>query len=803
MLEEKKSLRQKNALRLRPSAILRGIGIVLISFATLGWLSIFPFVQLIKGSLNGKLLIPAEDRILSGFSNFLISNPQSLWFSFIIGIILLFILTPYQIAESNDKQDSTLRIAGLEFRLPQWLYFSWRLVGIAALVAILAVAAVYRIGDARDIGATDLVRTDYDEGVHAETALLLAHGKQLYHDFFFGHPVGGALLWSLPLRLEGAEWGSLYDFLRVRLFTSLVSLLTIALVYLTGRRIGGKWAGPVAGAIAALALAIDGGAIRAEQQILLEPLVNFFSVLALCLFVHFDFNRNGRSRLYAFGAPALVGFVAGLAFSVKVPALTLIVALGLTLVIWRRWQALGFYALGGVVAFLLVNGYYLLTSGSDFIKQVYLWQLLRPANDIAVTSGFTSLTTTSAIDYMYGRPYLAFTLLGACLGLVAIVIRWVSGKGGQGWIPVVLLAIFTTYLYTGKAFFFPHYYDQMALPLALLAGGIINFWRVEWWRGRLSALMSGAIGLALLVVLAPSLLQSNAEPSKPEWNLQRAVADNFQKLQLPNGAVMALDTRYNFILGKPLQLDGYNRYAVDGVGYVEHIGLGLDKLSLGEALRKTFFESKQSRSELQKIRGSDEAQENWYKNAANSDFIVLGDFAKSLITPDTLSRIGSIFINRVHSNEIDVLNSIRFIGYQSGALFGDKIRLLGFDTVAEIKLKAGENKIPLTVFWRGETPISENYTVFIHLLDQNGQKVAQRDTEPRYGATHTSNWKPGEILDDDQSVPISADLPPGKYRIKIGLYRPSDFKGLEVTEVPTTERIEEGNLILLDVTISK
>jgi hypothetical protein len=337
----------------------------------------------------------------------------------------------------------------------------------------------------------------------------------------------------------------------------------------------------------------------------------------------------------------------------------------------------------------------------------------------------------------------------------------------------------------------------------LLAGGIVNFWRVEWWRGRFGALLSGVVGLALLVVLAPAILQSDAEPSKPEWNLQRAVADNFEKLQLPAGSVMALDTRYNFILGRPLQLDGYKRYAVDGVGYVEHVGLGLDQLSLSAALKKTFFEPKQSRSKLQQIRVTAEAQENWYKNAANSDFIVMGDFAKTLIAPDTLSRIGSSFINRVHSDQIDILSSIRFIGYQSGALFGDKIRLLGFDTLPEIKLKAGENKIPLTVFWRSEAPSSENYTVFIHLLDQNGQKVAQRDTEPRYGATHTASWKPGEILDDDQSLPIPANLPPGKYRLKIGLYRATDFKGLEVTEVPSTERIEEGNLILLDVTITK
>ena len=119
-----------------------------------------------------------------------------------------------------------------------WLGWVWRLVGVGLLALILVIGVNYRLADSLNIGGTDLVRTDYDEGVHASAALLMAHGKQIYRDFFLTQPPVGPLLWSLPLRLGGEAWGGLSDFLRLRLFTTLLSLITIALVYLSGRTLG-------------------------------------------------------------------------------------------------------------------------------------------------------------------------------------------------------------------------------------------------------------------------------------------------------------------------------------------------------------------------------------------------------------------------------------------------------------------------------------------------------------------------------------------------------------------------------------
>jgi len=63
-----------------------------------------------------------------------------------------------------------------------------------------------------------------------------------------------------------------------------------------------------------------------------------------------------------------------------------------------------------------------------------------------------------------------------------------------------------------------------------------------------------------------------------------------------------------------------------------------------------------------------------------------------------------------------------------------------------------------------------NYTVFVQLLDQEGQVAAQIDRQPQAGAAPTTTWLPGEILTDPYAINLPADLPPRSYRLIAGLY---------------------------------
>ncbi|RMG99915.1 MAG: hypothetical protein D6706_04805 [Chloroflexi bacterium] len=75
----------------------------------------------------------------------------------------------------------------------------------------------------------------------------------------------------------------------------------------------------------------------------------------------------------------------------------------------------------------------------------------------------------------------------------------------------------------------------------------------------------------------------------------------------------------------------------------------------------------------------------------------------------------------------------------------------------------------LTLYWESKTAVVADYTVFIHLLDENGNFVAGNDAQPRQGTYPTSYWSPGETIVDPH--PWQLDVPPGTYQVQIGLYQ--------------------------------
>ena len=108
--------------------------------------------------------------------------------------------------------------------------------------------------------------------------------------------------------------------------------------------------------------------------------------------------------------------------------------------------------------------------------------------------------------------------------------------------------------------------------------------------------------------------------------------------------------------------------------------------------------------------------------------------------------------------------------------FGAAIRLVGYDLLTP-ELVPGE-RLQLILYWQALAKLGRDYTVFVHLVDQAGQIVAQWDAMPRENTFPTTAWPVGEIVDDPRQVPLPADLAAGTYQIALGLYY-----------VPTVERL--------------
>ncbi len=110
--------------------------------------------------------------------------------------------------------------------------------------------------------------------------------------------------------------------------------------------------------------------------------------------------------------------------------------------------------------------------------------------------------------------------------------------------------------------------------------------------------------------------------------------------------------------------------------------------------------------------------------------------------------------------------------------FGDVARLSGVSLEPQT-LAPGES-IEVTLLWQALTTPDLDYTVFIHLLDENDTLAAGHDSQPVSGQYPTSIWTPGETIIDTHTLPLPATLPPGEYRLALGLYHQPTGRRLPV-----------------------
>ncbi len=111
------------------------------------------------------------------------------------------------------------------------------------------------------------------------------------------------------------------------------------------------------------------------------------------------------------------------------------------------------------------------------------------------------------------------------------------------------------------------------------------------------------------------------------------------------------------------------------------------------------------------------------------------------------------------------------------ATFGPGVALIGYDLDPDPP-RPDAPYLAVTLYWHALTTPDRNYFAFVHLLDAEGRIVAQHDGTPGEGAYPTLGWLPGEYLTDRHLIPLPPDLPPGTYRLAVGLYDPTNGQRL-------------------------
>ena len=113
------------------------------------------------------------------------------------------------------------------------------------------------------------------------------------------------------------------------------------------------------------------------------------------------------------------------------------------------------------------------------------------------------------------------------------------------------------------------------------------------------------------------------------------------------------------------------------------------------------------------------------------------------------------------------------VPHRVGATFDDCIELYGYDVEPppESTLHGGQ-ELHCTLYWRALAEMATSYKVFVHLEGEDGKVRGQADSVPLAGKAPTNGWMTGEVLKDHYSLVVPAALPPGQYRLVVGLYEP-------------------------------
>ncbi|MCD6285016.1 MAG: glycosyltransferase family 39 protein, partial [Anaerolineae bacterium] len=109
--------------------------------------------------------------------------------------------------------------------------------------------------------------------------------------------------------------------------------------------------------------------------------------------------------------------------------------------------------------------------------------------------------------------------------------------------------------------------------------------------------------------------------------------------------------------------------------------------------------------------------------------------------------------------------------------FGEGIVLQSYD-ISDLVLTPG-TQVEITLNWLCTAPIEHDYTVSVQLIDDQWNKAGQSDAWPLDGQRPTTSWQPGELITESRVLTIAPNTPPGAYKLRLALYRPTPEGELE------------------------
>ena len=129
--------------------------------------------------------------------------------------------------------------------------------------------------------------------------------------------------------------------------------------------------------------------------------------------------------------------------------------------------------------------------------------------------------------------------------------------------------------------------------------------------------------------------------------------------------------------------------------------------------------------------------------------------------------------------------------------FEGRLKLSGYE-LDRRAARPGE-KLVLTLYWQALQPVTEDYTVFTHVLGKGETIWAQKDGQPQNGDAPTSSWEAGTLIEDRYELLLRTDTPPDVYEVEVGLYQPESGQRLGV--LGEQGRLDADHVVLTTVRV--
>ncbi len=530
-------------------------------------------------------------------------------------------------------------------------------------------------------------------------------------------------------------------FLWGRLLTVALGGLSVAGVYVLGRRV---WSAG-AGLIGALFLAVAQFHLQHSQYVTTDVASGLFVLLSFVFAI--AIARQGRWRDYLL-AGLLAGFAASTKYNAGLIVLPIAFAHGLG---WGRRSLARVGRLAGAAAAALLGFVlgtpYALLSWREFVKG--LVGQVAAYNDGSQGDIRGAWNVRGYLDFFWNAGLLAPGCIAVLLGMGLLLWRDDERKPGARKAGLLWLSFVVPYLLlllAQSTHFLRNFIPLFVL--CMLPIGVAGAWLIAWFGARAPRLRRLSAGFVLLLLLLPSAAQTLAYAQRLSQGDTRVQMLDWLGAHVPPGARVAAELKplpgplespwvavnalpdhtlawyrrqgYAFLIGAS---DQWRRWDVPEA--YQHFAASRPVAEFGGATPRDMF----------------------------GPHLVI--YATGLAAEDVPARL---------TNDV-LIGGARLLGSAIGTQDEP-------GSIAAPAFKAGDS-LSLRTFWQVEQPFTADYFIFVHVLNAAGQTVAQRDAPPWQGRFPTSSWRAGTLIVDVNDLPLPAALPAGDYPLVAGMFDPN------------------------------